>query len=82
MSSHHADLSNARRLAVARPQLRWRTVHVDRPPLSSAKIVSVYQLSDASLWEDPECTTEELGNGLDLDRHDWDVQRKTGDVHG
>jgi len=65
-SSRHADLSSARRLAVARPKLRG----VNCPSLSSAKIVSVYQVCDASLWKDPECTTEELGNGLDWDRHD------------
>jgi len=56
--------------ALLSPGRNWEVV--DRPPLSSAKIVSVYQLCDASLWEDPECTTEEFWNGLDCrDRHDW-----------
>ena len=38
--------------------------------------------SIASLWEDLECTPEELENGLDWCRHDKGGQRKTGAVDG
>ena len=52
-----------KRAALLSPGRNWEVV--DRPPLSSVKIFSVYQLCDASLLEDPECTIEELGDGLD-----------------
>ena len=72
-SSRHADLSNhPMRAGLLSPGRNWEVV--DRPQLSSAKIVSVYQLCDTSLWEDPECTTEELWNGFD-----WGLRCPTKD---
>jgi len=61
-SSRRANLSKVRHLAVATPKLRGCR--------SSSTVLSQDCLCDTSLWEDPECTTEELGNGLDCDRHD------------
>jgi len=60
-----------KRAVLLSPGRNWEDT--DRPPLSSVNIVSVCQLCDASLW-DPECMTEDLGNGLDWDRHDWDFE--------
>ena len=76
-SSRHADLSQLPKCVTLQlPGQNWHSA--DCPPLFSARFASVLWFCVASLWEEPECRPEELGNGLDWCRHDKGDQRKTG----
>jgi len=54
----------------------------DRPQPFSTRFASVFQFCVTSLWEDPECRSEELENGPDWCRHDKGGQRESGTVDG